>query len=225
MFHMVYDDSLRNYLFIYDLYPIFPYHLSNFARSRYSRVGRRTKVINWQDEPPPYLSCDHYSCSPSPSCWLSSPPGFFKSLTCFFSLLYSFAASTTLSVYFSFLTTTFAAPVIKLGALRKGSWGNSKGVEIGFVKDNKVITKVSEEIKQDYYEKVFDGSTPAEKLKGNIKHFYDSQRMVNAKFSDLISALDNKIKDKATIVAGEVRRESLPMLLSVRPALLLGQQR
>ena len=93
----------------------------------------------------------------------------------------------------------------ELGALHKGSWRNSKSVKIGFVKDSEVITKVSEEIKQDYYEKVFDGSTPAEKLKGNIKHFYDSQRMVNAKFSDLMSALDNKIKDRATIVAGEVR--------------------
>lgn len=91
----------------------------------------------------------------------------------------------------------------ELGALHKGSWHNSKSVKIGFVKDSEVITKVSEEIKQDYYEKVFDGSTPAEKLKGNIKHFYDSQRMVNAKFSDLMSALDNKIKDKAISVPGE----------------------
>ena len=93
----------------------------------------------------------------------------------------------------------------ELGVLRKGSWRNSKKVEIGFIKDGKVIRKVkSEKIKQDYYEKVFDGSTPAEKLKGNIKHFYDSQRMVNAKFSELMGALDNKIKDKVISVPGEV---------------------
>ncbi len=92
----------------------------------------------------------------------------------------------------------------ELGVLHKGSWHNSKKVKIGFIKDSKVIREVTEKVKQDYYEKVFDGSTPAEKLKGNIKHFYDSQRMVNAKFSDLMSALGSKIKDRTTTVAGEV---------------------
>lgn len=92
----------------------------------------------------------------------------------------------------------------ELGVLCKGSWHNSKRVKIGFVKEGKIIREVSGKVKQDYYEKVFDGSTPAEKLKGNIKYFYDSQRMINAKFSELMSALDNKIKDRATFIAGEI---------------------
>lgn len=50
MIHMVYDDSLRNCLFIYDLYSISLYRLSNFALSLYVRnvlnVRRTTDIYS-----------------------------------------------------------------------------------------------------------------------------------------------------------------------------------
>mgnify|MGYP001626411187 FL=1 len=92
----------------------------------------------------------------------------------------------------------------ELKILNKHSWHTKRNVKIGFLKGDKVSSKVSDKIKEAYYEKVFDGSTTAEKLKGNIKHFYNSQRMVNVKYSLLLGALHNYIKDKFTKVEDEI---------------------